>query len=103
MLDDVAAHVVTDAVGVPFRARQQVLHPVRRGVAGMLGDSPAVLARQLGQQAEHERPRPAPRLHPAETAPDPRHQLVKYAQPPAGAYAGASGHQTVVTCHHKPR
>src|SRR5262249_46214264 len=71
-------------------------------VAGMLGDGPAVLAGQLGQQAQHERPRPAPRFHPAETAPGPGHQLIEYAQPPAGAYAGASGHQTVFTCHHKP-
>ena len=78
------------------------LHPVRRGVAGILGDGPAVLAGQLGQQAQHECPRPAPRLHPAETAPDPGHQLVEYTQPLAGAYAGASGHQTVFTCRHKP-
>jgi len=44
----------------------------------------------------------APGLHPAEPAPDPGHQLVKDAQPAAGAYAGASGHQTVFTCRHKP-
>ena len=102
MLDDVAARVVADAASVPFRAGQQVLHPVRRGVAGMPGDGPAVLAGQLGQQAQHERPGLAPRLHPAEPAPGPGHQLVKYAQPPAGAYAGASGHQKIFTCCHKP-
>ena len=102
MLDDVAARVVADAVGVPFRAGQQVLHPVRRRVPGVLSDGPAVLAGQLSQQAQHERPGPAPRLHPAEPAPGPGQQLVKYAQPPAGAYAGASGHQKIFTCRHKP-
>lgn len=45
---------------------------------------------------------PAAYGSPAEPAPGPGHQLVEYAQPPAGAYAGPSGHQTVFTCHHKP-
>ena len=67
LIGDVAAQVIADPVGVPPGPRQQVLHPVRRGVPGLLRDRPAVLARQLGQQAQHERPRPAPRLHPAET------------------------------------
>ena len=102
MLDDIAAHVVADPAGIPFRAGQQVLHPVGRRVVGMLGDGPAVLARQLRQQAQYERPRPPPRLHPPEPAPRPGHQLVKYAQPAAGAYAGASGHQKIFTCRHKP-
>jgi hypothetical protein len=48
VLDDVPAHVITDAAGIPLRAGQQVLHPVRRQVADVLGDRPAVLARQLG-------------------------------------------------------
>ena len=38
----------------------------------------------------------------AEPAPGPGQQLVHYAQPPAGAYAGASGHQKIFTCPHKP-
>jgi len=100
--DDVTAHVVAHLAGVPFRALQQVLHPVRRPVPGMLGDRPAVLARQLRQQAEDECAGPPPRLHPAEPAADPGHQLIQHAQPAAGAYAGASGHQTLFTCRHKP-
>jgi hypothetical protein len=38
----------------------------------------------------------------AKPAPRPGHQLVKYAQPAAGAYAGASDHQKIFTCRHKP-
>jgi len=68
----------------------------------MLGDHPAVLARQLGQQPQHGRPRPAPGLHPAETAADPDHQLIKYPQPAARVYAVANGHQKIITSRHKP-
>ena len=39
----------------------------------------------------------------AETGPGPGHQLVKYPQPPAKVYAGASGHQRIITSRHKPR
>jgi len=81
---------------------QQVLHPVRSPVPGMLGDRPAVLARQLRQQAQHERPGPAPRLRPAEPGTGPGHQLIEYPQPAARVYAGASGHQKIIASRHKP-
>ena len=100
---DVAAHVVTDPFGIPLGPGQQVLHPVRRGIAGVLGERPAVHPRQLRQQPQRERPRPPPRLRPAETGPGPDHQLIQYSQPPARVYAGASGHQKVITSRHKPR
>ena len=102
MLRNIAAHVIPHAVCVPLRARQQVLHPVRHGVPGMLSYCPAVLARQPGQQSRHERPRPARRLYPAETGPGPGHQLIEYPRPADGVYAVASGHQTIITCQHKP-
>ena len=46
-------------------------------------------------------PRPAPRLHPAEMAADPGHQLIQDSQPPARVYAVASGHQKIITSRHK--
>ena len=91
------------AVGVPPSPGQQVLHPVRSPVPGMLGDRPAVLARQLGQQAQHERPGPAPRLHPAEPGTGPGHQLIECPHPAARVYAGASGRQKIIASRHKPR
>ena len=103
LLHDVTAHVVADPAGVPPGPGQQVLHPVRSPVPGMLGDRPAVLARQLGQQAQHERPGPAPRLHPAEPGTGPGHQLIECPQPAARVYAGASGRQKIIASHHKPR
>jgi hypothetical protein len=51
---------LADAVGVPPRPRQQVLHPIRRAVPGMLGDRLAVPARQPCQQSQDECSRPAP-------------------------------------------
>src|SRR5204862_837712 len=97
VLDHAGPKVVAHAVSVPFRTGQEVLHPVRGRIAGMLRDGPAILARQLRQQPKNECPRPAPRLYPAETPPDPHHQLIKYPRPPARVYAVASGHQKIIT------
>ena len=52
VLDNVGAHVIADPVVVPHRPTKQVLHPIRAGVAGVLGDRPAVLARQIRQQPD---------------------------------------------------
>jgi len=77
VVDQVVTNVVADGVVVPDRPSQQVLHPVRGGVPGVLGDRPAVLARQIGQQPEHERLGAPSGLHPAEPARDPTQQLVQ--------------------------
>jgi len=102
MLYHIGPQVIPGTVGIPGRPRQQVLHPARVVIARVLGNGPAILAGQPGHQAQDERPRSPPRLHPAKPAPDPQHQLIEHAQPPAGAYAVASGHRQVVMCPHKP-
>jgi len=102
VLDDTGTQIIAHAVRVPLRPRQQMLHPVRRPVSSVLGQRPAVLARQLRQKSQHKRPRPAPRLDPAEPGTDPRHQLIEYPQPAARVYAVASGHQKIITSRHKP-
>jgi hypothetical protein len=65
-----------------------VLHAIRGGILGVLGDRPAVLSGQVSQQPEHERPGVPSRLHPAEPASVPAQQLL---QPrlPAGGIASA--------------
>jgi hypothetical protein len=103
MPGDEAAQIITHAVSVPTGPRQQVLHPIRGRVPGVLGDCPAVLPRQGGQQAQHERARPVPRLGPAETRADPEHQLIEHPQPAGGVYAVASGHCKIIMSLHKPR
>ena len=102
MRRDIAAHVITHTIGIPPGPRQQMLHPIRRGIPGMLSDCPAVLARQRRQQPQHERPGMTPRLCPAETRADPEHQLIEHPQPPGKVYAVASGHRKIIMSLHKP-
>jgi hypothetical protein len=102
VLDHPGAEVVADAVVVPHRPGQQVLHPVGSGVAGVLGDRPAVLARQVRQQAQHKGPSPLSWLHPRKPARDPAQQPIKPC-PPSGrvdVYAVACGHRLIFGCPH---
>ena len=69
----------------------------------MLSDCLAILAGQPGQQPQHECPRPAPRLDPAETRPDAGHQLIEQPRPPGRVYAMASGHRKIIKSRHNPR
>jgi hypothetical protein len=82
-LDQVGAEVVADPVVVPHRPAEQMLHPIRTGVADVLGDRPAVLAWQVDQQPEHERPGSPAWLHPAEPARDPAQQPLQPCLPAA--------------------
>jgi hypothetical protein len=66
VVDHELAQIGRDAVGVPHRPVQEVLHPARTDLTGVFGDRPAVLAGQLGKHAVQERGEPAPGLHPAE-------------------------------------
>ena len=75
---------------------------LRTGIPALLSDCPAVLARQSGQQAQHERPGLASGFYPAETAPDPGHQLTGHRTPAARVYAGISGHQKIIASYHQP-
>jgi hypothetical protein len=84
VLDDVGAQVVADRVGVPAHAREEVLHAVRRRVAGGLGQLPAVLALQGRQQPAQVGQGPPPRLGPGEARRDPRRQGVQLPRPDFG-------------------
>jgi hypothetical protein len=102
VVDHVVADVVADLVVVPDRSGQQVLHPVRVGVAGVLGDRPAVLSWQVGQQPAHERPGPPAQVGPGEPASDPAQQLLEQLLPAGGVklYAVACGHRLIFGCVH---
>jgi len=105
VLDHIGAHVIADRVLIPHGTSEQVLHPIRAGVAGVLGDRPAVLARQRRQQPQHERPGPPSWLHPAEPARDPAQQLVQPCLPSSRiyVYAVACGHRLISGCRHNTR
>ena len=66
MLHDFFAPVITDARDIPDGSAQQMLHAVRAGLPGPLRDRPAVLARQIRHQAEHQPRCPAPGFDPCE-------------------------------------
>jgi hypothetical protein len=102
-LGHVAAQVIADLVSVPGGAGQQVLQPARRGMPGLLSDRPAVLARKLRHQPQHQVPGMPPRLHPGEPPGDPAHQPVEMRPPPFGVYAVARGHRKIIKSRHNPR
>ena len=77
VLDQPGAEVVTHPVVVPRRAGRQMLHPIRRGVPGVLGQRPAILAGQIRQQPLDKRPGPPAWLHPWTPARDPAQQLLQ--------------------------
>jgi hypothetical protein len=88
--DDVVAQVIAHSVGVLTRAGKQVLHAMWIRITGMLGDGPTILPRQIRQQAEHERPRPAAGLRPRKPPGHPIEQPVRLSYPPGSLYAVAT-------------
>jgi hypothetical protein len=103
VLHEVGAHVVADRVLVPDGPGEQVLHPVAAGVAGVLGDRPAVLAWQVRQESKHERLSALAWPHPAKSACDPAQQLVQPRLPPGRRYAEDCGHRLIFGCRHNTR
>ena len=99
VLDDVLADIVTDGVGVPGRPAQQMLHAVRMGFPGPFRDRPAVLARQVRQQAQHQPPGPEPWFDPGEPSGDTAHDRLERLPPTGGIYAVARGHRLLVSPH----
>lgn len=82
MFDDEAAEVVADRIGIPpGPGGQQMPQAIRDRVPGMLGEHPAVLARQVRLQAKDELPCPAPRFHPREPRRDAAHQGLEHVLP----------------------
>jgi len=71
--------------------------------ADVLGDRPAVLAWQVGQQPEHQRLGPPLWLHPAKPTRDPAQQLLQPCLPSGRVYAVACGHHLIIGCPHNTR
>jgi hypothetical protein len=80
-------------------AGQQVLHPVRARVPGGLGQRPAVVILQLGQQPVHHVTAGQPRLAADEARRYPGHQVIEQAGMRGMIYAGSSGCRVVVVFH----
>jgi hypothetical protein len=80
---------------------REMLHPIRGGVPGLLGNRPAVLAGQVRKQPAHERLGAPAKLHPGEPAGDPAHHLVEQLLPAGRVdrYAVACGHRLMLGSH----
>jgi hypothetical protein len=67
----------------------------------VLGDRPAVLSRQVSQQATDERLGPPPQIRPSEPTCDPAHQLIEQLLPAGrvNVYAVACGHRLMFGPH----
>jgi hypothetical protein len=100
VLDEVVPNVVADGVLIPDRPAEQVLHAVRGGVPGVLGQAPAVLAWQVRKQPEHERASAPSGFDPGKPAGDAPQQLVEDLLPAGGGYAVARGHRLIFGCVH---
>jgi len=100
-VDHVVAQIFTHGVGVPLRARQQMLQPVRRHVTALLRDRPAVLAVQPGQHAKHQPAGVPQRL----VAREPRLDAIQHhavRRPPTlRIYAMSRGHRGDLFVPHK--
>jgi hypothetical protein len=81
MLDDIGPQVVANLLGVPAHAAEEVLHSVGRGVASGLGQLPAVLALDRGQQSAQLGQGAAARLDPGEARRERRAQLLQLRRP----------------------
>jgi hypothetical protein len=94
-LDRVGPELVAHGVGVPVRGAQQPLHPVRRHLAGGLGQCPAVFAFQLAQQAAQVGQHPGSRPGAGERTGDPPVRLLQ-----AHCSALQRGHRAIAAHRH---
>ena len=78
---------------------QQVLHAVRAGVPGGLGQRPAVVIIELTQQAVHHVAAGQPRVPPGEARRDPRQQVLKETRVRVMVYRCISGCRVIVLFH----
>jgi len=99
MLHDVVADIVADGVGVPGGPRQQVLHAVRIRFPCPLRDRPAVLARQVREQSQHQPSRAQTGFDPGEPARDTAHGHLERLPPTDRIYAVPRGHRLIVCLH----
>ena len=78
-------------VGVPLGTSQQMLQPIRAGMTRSLGQCPAVLAAQIRDQSQHQRPSVTQRLAPGEPRRDTIENLIKPHTPAFNVYAMSRG------------
>jgi len=99
----IAAQVLTHEIGVPAGAGEQMLQSVRREIAAVLGDPPAVLALQRRQHTQHQ-PRHMPqRLLASQPRLDHVQDAGERLTPPIWIYPVGRGHRGDSVVRYKHR
>jgi len=81
LLEDVAAQLVADGLGLPWRPPQHVLEAIGGGVTAHFRQLPAVLALGRTQQPAPRGHRPLPRLGPLEIGRQAAFKIVEVGRP----------------------
>ena len=101
MVDDVAAQGGGQGVLVQACPAEQVLDPVRGGVCGLLGQGPAVLTGQQGEQGTDHLVGGGAGLGSGQVGVDDRvGEVVQQVRPTLGRWAGGCGHRLGILCSH---
>lgn len=99
VLGDIPPHHALNLVVVPNRVVEQPLRRVRSQVAGMLGDGPPVLARQIADQRRHVLPCLDKWLHPGKARPQPPMQQGQVRHSQLTLYHGSRSRFTNIVRH----
>jgi hypothetical protein len=89
MLDHRGPHIVTERIGVPLRSSQQMLAPIRGGLAVDGSDLPAVFALSRAEEAPERRPGMPPGFTPRTLGANPSFHL---GEPPRPCAHSLKGH-----------
>jgi hypothetical protein len=101
VLDHVVAQVISQSILVEDRRGEQMLHRIRRPVAGVFGKCPAVLGRQLRYHPGQHLRCCAAGFDPREPRPDTHRQILELPLPPLRVYALTCGHRQFSCIPHK--
>ena len=81
MFDHIGPQIVAHRLRIPAHPGQEILHPVRRGIAGRFGQLPTLLPGDRREQTAQVPPSPPTRLDPAKARADPLDQRVQALSP----------------------
>ena len=100
MLDHIGPQIIAERIGVPVNAREELLHAVWRVVAGRLGEVPAVLPLQGGQQALKISQGASARLRTPEPRGNPPGNRLQLLSPVLGFAPARHGHASAAAGQH---